>query len=130
MRKLICFLLIICLIPAIALSETDLSSLSLDELIALRIRIEKEIVSRSEWKSVTVPTGEWLIGEDIPEGYYSVKTTGKLTIIQAAPSGSNHDDFYHGLSADESVGKLFFPSGSIFKTSNPVILEPPKGLGF
>ena len=130
MKKMISLVLVFCLLPVIALSEVDVSSLSYNQLFQLRKEIEKEIMSRPEFKSVKVPTGEWIIGEDIPEGYYSVTAIEAFTIIEAAPDGSQLDDFYHILQADESVGKVFFRAGSIFKTSSPVILATPKGLGF
>lgn len=129
MKKLLCLLLVI-LIPVAAIAETDLSSMTYDDLIALNRQIIAEIMNRPEWKEVTVPAGMWIIGQDIPEGYYSIRATGKIAITSSAPEGSQRDDFYHVLGADGEVGKEFFKSGNIFKTSNPVILAPPKGLGF
>ena len=130
MKKLICLMLILCLLPVIALADFDLSSMSIGELRQLQQRINAEIITRAEWKEVEVPAGEWIIGEDIPEGYYSIRATDKIAIVEAAPPESKLDDFYHVLGKGEEVGKVLFVAGSIFKTSSTVILAPPKGLGF
>lgn len=62
-------------------------------------------MSRPEWKAVEVPAGEWIIGQDIPEGYYSITAKDKIAITQSNPVGSARDDFYHVLGANETVGK-------------------------
>ena len=51
----------------------DLSSLSFDELIAFRERINLAIWDTEEWQEVTVPTGTWEIGKDIPAGHWTIK---------------------------------------------------------
>lgn len=130
MRKIIAIILIACSLMSVALAETNLASMSFDELLTLSQQLTKEIMSRPEWKEVEVPAGEWIIGSDIPEGYYSITATGKIAIVEAAPANSKLDDFYHVLNNRETVEKVFFAKGSIFKTSSTVILAPPKGLGF
>lgn len=129
MKKLISIILILCLFPVVSLAD-DLSSMSYEDLITLSRQITAEIMSRPEWKEVDVPSGEWVIGEDIPEGYYSITATDRTAIVSATPIGSKAEDFYHVIGEGETVGKAFFKTGSIFKTSRTVILAPPKGLGF
>ena len=59
--------------PCLAFAETDLSHLSLEELESLRLDVCAEILSRSQWGSVTVPEGFYVIGEDIPSGHWTIK---------------------------------------------------------
>ena len=59
-------------LPAAAVG-TDLSALSWDELIALKAEINKELTTRDEWQEVVVPQGVWVVGEDIPEGKWTVQ---------------------------------------------------------
>ena len=47
MKKLLAILLVLALMPCLALADEDLSSLSTDELLALRTSIDREIASRS-----------------------------------------------------------------------------------
>ena len=60
-------------------AEIDLSGMTFDELVALKEQIDLAIWQSEEWQEVSVPTGLYLVGEDIP--------AGKWTII--APEGSD-----------------------------------------
>ena len=72
MKRIIC--IVICLmIPVCVVAESiDLSSLSFDELRILQTRISKELTTRTEWKSVPVPPGMYLVGRDIPAGEWTI----------------------------------------------------------
>lgn len=129
MKKLILLVIAFSLMLSCAYAE-NLAGMTIDDLVALRNAINAEIAGRPEWKQVTVPAGQWIIGEDIPAGYYSITALDKIAIVEAAPSGSPHDDFYHVISAGGNVGKVLFVEGSIFKTNAPIILAPPLGLDF
>ena len=74
MKKLFCLLLVVCVIPVFSWAETDLSSMSFDQLLDLRSALNAEIISRPEWKEVVVPAGTWIVGRDIPTGSYSVSS--------------------------------------------------------
>ncbi len=85
MKKFIAVILIISMIlPAVSLADLpDISNLSIDELYLLQGNVAKEILSRSEWTEVTVPVGYYVIGEDIPEGHWTIKyTTGECSLIE------------------------------------------------
>lgn len=74
MKKLLCLLLALCLLPACAFMESvDLSQFSFDELRILQNRISEEITKRPEWKPVSVPPGLYEIGKDIPAGEWCLK---------------------------------------------------------
>lgn len=130
MKKLLILALVLFLVPAAVHAElADLSAMSFDDLLTLRDAVNAEIKSRPEWKEVIVPAGEWVIGEDIPAGYYSLSAE-KLAITQASAPDSPYNDFYHVIAAGGSVGKVLFIEGSIFKTSAPVVLALPVSLDF
>lgn len=77
MKKILCIVLAAALIGCLALPVAaegiDLSALSWDELIALKAEINKELTTRDEWQEVVVPQGVWVVGEDIPEGKWTVR---------------------------------------------------------
>lgn len=77
MKKMLCIVFsLVLILPSLGLAEIDLSSLSFDDLVYLRQRIYQELITRPEWKEVTVPQGIWEVGVDIPAGHW---------IISAAP---------------------------------------------
>ena len=85
MKKLIAVTLILALLlPAAALADLpDISGLSLDELYQLNRKIRSEILSRSQWGTVTVPEGYYVVGEDIPEGHWTITyLSGSYSMIE------------------------------------------------
>lgn len=59
----------------------DLSGMSYDELVALRDQINLAMWQSDEWQEVEVPQGVWLVGEDIPDGHWSMKTDASWASI-------------------------------------------------
>ena len=84
MKKLLILAIVLFMIPIAAADDgIDLTALSYAQLVDLQQRISAEIVTRPEWKEVTVPSGTWTVGKDIPAGEYSIsatKTGGYLRI--------------------------------------------------
>lgn len=75
MRKLAAFLVAMVLMCGTAMAEEiDLSSMSYDELVALKDQINLAMWKCEEWQEVTVPQGVWKVGEDIPAGHWTIKT--------------------------------------------------------
>lgn len=72
------FFLMLAISPA-ALAEWDLSSMSYDELVALKEQINLAIWNSRDWLEVEVPQGVWEVGKDIPAGKWT---------IRAAPNGN------------------------------------------
>lgn len=139
MKKLLSVILIAVLIlPAIALAEVDLSGMSYADLLALRSQVDRELVTRKEWKEVTVPAGEWTVGEDIPEGSYSIKDVdGKYTNVFVWGRAKEDYESGGGLLVNSnvgyngsSIGKVQLRKGNILVVSDPVILAPAQSLGF
>lgn len=74
MRKLITLLLIAALfLPAAALADLpDISNLSSEELIELNRQIQLKLFSEKLLDGITVPSGVYTVGTDIPEGTYRI----------------------------------------------------------
>lgn len=73
MKKLLALLLLLLALPMCAQADVDLSGMSFDELVALSDQINLAIWNSQEWQEVTVPQGIWKVGEDIPEGHWTIK---------------------------------------------------------
>lgn len=73
-RVLLIVFVVAVLIPSVCFCDSiDLSALTLEELSALRDRCQYEMMSRDNWKEVTVPIGVYKIGEDIPAGHWTMR---------------------------------------------------------
>lgn len=83
MKRIVTLLLLLCALSIPALAEVDLSGMTYDELVALKDQINLAMWSSQEWQEVTVPQGVWEIGEDIPEGHWTIKPAdGVWTSVQ------------------------------------------------
>ena len=116
----------------------DLSTLTFDELMALREQCQLEIMKRPEWKEVKVPQGIWEIGVDIPEGNYTIilndNNSGNIWLWGKAKGDYKSNG---GLLVNTSltskqpqIGKLILKNGNILELKCDVIMSPVKGLGF
>ena len=130
MKKIIC-IIFLCILPvtALALSLPDLSEYSYDDLVLLRDIINEEIMTRPEWKEVTVPAGNWEVPADIPAGVYSIRATEAFSSVRLE-NKEGHFVFYKTMDKDEVCGKAEFAPGCVLYLSNPVILAPAVSLGF
>lgn len=108
MKRILAFILAAALIGCLALSVAaegiDLSALSWDELIALKAEINKELTTRDEWQEVVVPQGVWVVGEDIPEGKWTVRCATK-NLVQISWGDVLREDG-HSISFHSSVHGL------------------------
>lgn len=131
MKKIICILLLLVCMTSFAVADSfDLSALSFDELMDLRIRLNSEIVSRPEWKEVTVPSGTWTVGKDIPAGEYSLLPGDEGGYIRLKRGGKNIVS--QGIRDQNDVyGKIELQDGDIVQIERgSIIFAPPIGLGF
>ena len=126
MKKFLGLLLtIFLLVPVFANAEVDVKGLSTEELLALRVSIADELMARGEMKSANVPAGEYVIGEDIPAGSYSITTDQIIVTIVIG----DYDGMYV-VSPDSPVGKLTLKDGDKFKTTANIVLTKFAGLSF
>lgn len=111
MKKLFVALFIAALlIPVFASANVDLSSMSYDELVILKDQINLAMWNSEKWQEVTVPDGLWVVGEDIPEGHWTIRCTD-----------SGWNTVYYG-SALESNGKHISENTSDYYAS--VVVGP------
>lgn len=74
MKRFVCVLLILCLVPIYALCESfNLSMLTYEELFSLRELITVEMMNRPETETYTLNAGVYRVGVDIPSGEYIMK---------------------------------------------------------
>ena len=126
MKKILCSLLVILLlVPVFASAEVDVKMLSTEELIALRVSIVDELIARGEMKSANVPAGEYIVGEDIPAGSYSITTNQILVTIVIG----DYDGMYV-VSPDSPVGKITLKAGDKIQFTGGVVLTKYAGLSF
>jgi len=127
----------------------DLAGLSFDQLVALREQLNLAIWNSREWQEVTVPAGFWTIGEDIPEGHWTitpmdnrfthitycekVKESGKkyspagkhFTYLLISKTHAQHDDGLNAIDFDMVSGWHFINEDSV--TFTPYVGKPDLG---
>lgn len=133
MKKALIIAIAIVLVAVVAYAEVTLSSMSYDELIELNHQLTAEIMSRPEWKEVTVPPGIWQVGEDIPAGTYSIKSEfAGVTIWRKAKDDYSDDGMFYAeiIKDDSPCGKIKLDKGMVVEISGEVIFAPPMSLGF
>jgi hypothetical protein len=125
MKKLLVMLIVALLCASVPALAVDLTSLTDDELIRLRADLADELLSRGLMASANVPTGEYIIGEDIPAGTYSVTTEKGVVLISS-------DDYslVYSVDPDAPIGKVTFESGMKLQFTGPVTLTKYAGLSF
>jgi hypothetical protein len=133
MKKIFAIIFVIVAIATVAYAATDLSSMSFDELMNLRNDLNAEIMSRPEWKEVTVPPGTWYVGEDIPAGTYSIKSEFcGVTVWREAKDDYDNNGLYYCevVKKDSPCGKIKLDKGMVVEINGEVIFAPPMSLGF
>lgn len=129
MKKIIAILLVVLSI-SVAFADTDFSSMSYDELIELQKSLTAEIMSRPEWKEVNVPSGVWIVGEDIPAGTYSIRIRSGFSSRIDCVDAKGRQVCYQYIHENEPIGKIVLLDGYKITISAPVIFAPPVSLGF
>lgn len=78
--------------------NTDLSDFSYEELLQLRADVDAALWASDSWQDVTVPTGVYIVGEDIPAGKWSIEIgepeSEYYTVCSVATYGTP-DDYYN-----------------------------------
>lgn len=138
MKKVFC--IVVALVGLFAFSAQaesfNLSALSFQELVQLQQKLNREIMSRPEWKEVTVPVGTWKVGVDIPAGTYSV-TGGKLMAtleIYSSPEKNYRnmvESYTFSGMTTTAVGRVTLSDGQyVVIDIEPLTFAPPISLGF
>ena len=144
MKKIITIyltLLLVLFTSFVFAESIDLSSLSFDELAVLETRIIKEMMSKPEYKEVTVPLGVYKVGVDIPAGKWTLSGLGNAGIVfwgkgldeygVEIPYNMQIADFTY-WDVDDSIDWNLVEGTYIAVTISPVKFSPyiPKSLGF
>ena len=125
MKKTISILLVILILfPCFSLADLpDISELSVEELIELNHQIQFRLFSENLINGVEVPSGVYIVGEDIPEGTYRLevlfpKAGGYLTVYESKESNksivSSFLGEYWGVTA---IGKIELTNGNVVDIS-------------
>lgn len=131
MKRLLTLVLIVILLTVpFALAASDLSAMSVEQLIKLRTQIEAELISRNEVKSFSVPQGTYIAGEDFPAGTYKVILDGTpmlpmsvLTVNDPSDQFGVGDMYSISPSTGASeVGKLVLKEGFIIEVNGSNLL--------
>lgn len=144
MRRIMCValsLVILLCCSAVCAEGIDLSNLSYEELAALEQQIIAEMISRPEYKEVTVPLGVYKVGEEIPAGKWTISGLKDSGIVYwgkgideygvEIPYNQMIADFTHWNEGD-SIDWDLVEGTYIAVTISPVKFSPyiPKSLGF
>lgn len=105
MKRIIALVLVLLsLVPAASGESTfDLSSMTYEELVALKEQINLAIWNSQEWQEVEVPQGVWVVGEDIPAGKWTIKAPDNVSTAAIVWWGNKLDDSGVALSWDGSL---------------------------
>lgn len=125
MKKALCLIVLLCAVPLFAMGAENLADLTIDQLIRLKTDILAELMVREEIKEVNVPAGEYIVGQDIPAGNYTVTTDSALCMIQV-----NVYEKMHTLSRGEQIGKLVLNNGDQVSIIGNCVFAIYQGLGF
>lgn len=132
MKKIICIVLILCILPVVSLAD-NYSKMTYQELVNIQKVIALEIMSRPEWKQTKVPAGLWKVGEDIPAGTYSISAdfAGVVVWKRAKDDYSDGGLYYNEVIKEGSpCGKIILEKGMLVENSSEVIFAPPMMLEF
>ena len=137
MKRFLCTLLIMCTICACSFADSvDLSAYTFDELKALQEAISAEIVTRPEWKETKIPSGQWVVGTDIPVGEYRITipegSAAHLNIIDPSERKTKQTVIdWFAFNDTDFLGKMILKEGYIITLSaGSVIFSPVLPLGF
>lgn len=100
-----------------------LSTLDQEELLDVLSAASSVLLSKSEWESVTVPAGFYVVGEDIPAGHWSISfAPGEYAFIEyfyktdatgKKPADLFNDYYYEGISDPASAMGSVYASREI-----------------
>ena len=130
--RIMCMLLVAALfLPCAALADYDLSTMSTDELLAMRSAINAELMTRGIEKEVLVPEGTYIVGVDIPAGSYTVRPESSQAYVNVYDAYGNFVDNTHMTKKDgEYIGKLVLTENQTVKVGGMTIFAPYVVLDF
>ena len=88
MKRFVCFLFVLVLLPVASFAELpDLSGLSNDELLQLSYLVQNMLFENLLPDGVLVPAGEYIVGADIPAGEFRADVVSDVGgVVHVYPS--------------------------------------------
>lgn len=129
MKKIFALLLTTLMFAVPVCASVDLSTMTDDEIIALRDSVDAEVIARG-LKEV-IPAGVYVVGKDMVANRYTF--TGKEESFSYLAYFNSKDDYDNGnIEANELIdyGKPFFLSlddGMVLEIHEDMWIEWPKG---
>ena len=129
MKKLFVFALVLALLAAPLAHAEDYASMTDEQLWEANKAIQAELWARSITKDgVTIPKGEYIIGEDIPEGVYRITIPeGGWSVLLSVYSADDKEERY-SISSESPIGKLDLSGKTRIKFDDVVIFHIYTGL--
>ena len=109
--------------------DVDLSAMTLDELIALKTAIAGELMNRDEIKEAAIPSGVYVVGQDIPVGSYSITTSSILASIMIYESSGDLSNMF-AIDSSNGVGKIALTDGQRVELSAECTFSVYAGISF
>ena len=109
MKKFLCLVVALLLVGMVALCEgIDVSSLSDNELLELRDQVDNAISDRGLLSGTTLPSGKFVVGEDIKEGKYIIHTSasersGHIRLYASESDVESFNSFYDHVIYDRAI---------------------------
>lgn len=132
MKKILCSILsavLLCSLSTPVFSDgIDLSSLSWDELIALKDQINQELTTRDQWQEVEVPQGLWVVGEDIPEGMWTIECTTGAAVVKWGYSLRDGEQRVDVLKSPSDTASIFSAADAQPGARTQYSLDAKKGM--
>ncbi len=134
MKKLLVFTLVLALLAVPVVHAEDYASMSDDELWAANKAIQAELWARSITKDgVTIPTGSYIIGEDIPAGIYRIEMPEGAMMVTVSVYATDEKTIMDGemyilTSGNPEVGKIDLSQYKYIETTSSIIIKTYTGL--
>lgn len=106
-------------VPADSNGLLDLSGMSYNDLVALKNKINLALWASDDWQEVSVPSGVYTVGENIPAGKWTIRADDDQNVLvywgdtldASGVSLSWEGDFYE-------LADLYSPSNMFYKTGD------------
>lgn len=130
-RIIIALLLIVFVVPSACALTIDPTTATLDELIQARTEIERYIMENKDFKQVAVPSGSYVVGDQIPAGEYVIDCQSLAVVSVYNDASKTELRNMYAVSEDSPIGRLVLTDEDVIDiTGVGVLFSPYAGLGF
>ncbi|MBQ3326547.1 MAG: hypothetical protein IJG86_02015 [Clostridia bacterium] len=123
------------LLGGAASADVDLSGMSYDELVALQADVISAIAESGGAVSFRAEPGEYIVGEDIPVGRYSVRAAGDDFCVISVDNADGlmrvNESFEESSRPGKVIGQLILEYGErVSVRSGALLFASPAGISF